>query len=77
MQKDTTYKIGDFLIEASDTTKIDFIIKKAPNKKLVSKGDTIYDSEKYLILGDDNKTSIWGVYRKYKLKYTAKAGKIV
>jgi len=69
MQKDTTYKLGDFLIDATDTTKIDFIIKKTPDKKRVSKGDTLYDSEKYLILGDDDKTSILGIFKKYKLKH--------
>jgi hypothetical protein len=69
MQRDTIYKYGDFLIEASDTTRIDFIIKKSPNKKITSKGDTIYENEKYLILGDDDKTAILGVYKKYKLEY--------
>lgn len=69
MQKDTIYKYGDFLIEASDTTKIDFIIKGVPHKKIMSKGDTLYENEKYLILGDDNKTAVWGIYRKYKSKY--------
>jgi hypothetical protein len=68
-QRDTVYKFGDFLIEASDTTKIDFIIKKAPDRKRVSKGDTIYENEKYLILGDDDKTLVQGVFRKYKLRH--------
>ena len=68
-QKDTTYKFGDFLIEVNGPAKIDFIIKNAPNKKRISKGDTLYDSEKYLILGDDNKTSILGIFKKYKLKH--------
>lgn len=68
-QKDTTYKYGNFLIEASDTTTIDIIIKKAPKKKRLSKGDTIYENEKYLILGDDNKTAILGIYKKYKPRY--------
>jgi len=68
-QKDTTYKYGVFLIEASDTTKIDFIIKNVPGKRRISKGDTIYENEKYLILGDDEKTAIRGVYKKYKSKY--------
>lgn len=67
--RDTVYKYGDFLIEASDRTKINFIVKNASSSKAVSKGDTIYEGENYLILGDQKKTSIHGVYRKFKLKY--------
>ena len=68
-QKDTTYKFGDFLIEVNGPAKIDFIIKKIPRQGRISKGDTLYEDEKYLILGDMNKTSIFGVYKKYKLKH--------
>jgi hypothetical protein len=68
-QEDTTYIRGDFLIEASDTTKIDFIIKGTPQRKTISKGDTLFENGKYLILGNDDKTAILGVYKKCKSKY--------
>lgn len=69
VQRDTIYKFGDFLIDASGATKIDFIVKKTPNKKRMSVGDTLYEDKKYLILGDHDKVPFFGVYRKYKLKY--------
>jgi hypothetical protein len=69
VQRDTAYKRGDFLVVVGDTTKIDFIIKGEPHEKIISKGDTISENEKYLILGDDDKTVIRGVYKKYRSKY--------
>jgi hypothetical protein len=69
MQRDTTYKVGDFLIETSDTMKIDLVIKGEPIKKRVSRGDVIYEDAKYLILGNDDKTAGKEVFRKYKPKY--------
>jgi len=69
MQRDTIYKVGDFLIESSDTMKIDFIVKGKPIKKRVSRGDVIYEDEKYLILGNDDKTAGREVFKKYRSKY--------
>ena len=69
MQNDTIYKVGDFLIEASDTMKIDFIVKGKPLKKRVSRGDVIYEDEKYLILGNDDKTAGKEIFKRYKLEY--------
>jgi len=69
MQRDTVYKVGDFLIESSDTMKIDFIVKGKPIKKKVSRGDVIYEDNKYLILGNDDKTAGKEVFKKYRSKY--------
>lgn len=69
MQKDTTYKFGDFLFEANDTMKVDFITKGKVFKHRMSKGDTLYHDSKYLILGDRSKLTGMGVYRKYRSKY--------
>jgi len=68
-QKNITYRHGDFLIEASDTMRIDFIIKGKSFRKRTSKGDTLYEDKKYLILGDNNKISSGAIYKRYKLKY--------
>jgi len=71
-EKDTVYKLGDFLIHARDTMKIDFIVKGRPIRPLQSNGDTLYNDDKYLILGNKDKLTYYhprGVLRKYKLTY--------
>ncbi len=70
-QKDTViiYKYGSFLFEASDTMKVDFIVKGSPLKQRISKGDTLYHDSKYIILGDASKRIGMGIYKRYKLKY--------
>jgi hypothetical protein len=71
--KDSIYRFGDFLIHPTDTMKIDFIVKNEPHKVVESKGDTLYDDEKYLILGNADKLVYiderYGIFRKYKLPY--------
>lgn len=66
--KDTIYKRGIFLIPSRGKTNIDLIEKGKPLKHRTSKGDTIYEDKKYLILGDDN-VCMGQVFKKYHLKY--------
>jgi hypothetical protein len=71
-KKDTVYKLGDFLIHASETMKIDFVVKGRPVKPLQSIGDTLFDDDKYLILGNSDKLIYYkprGVLKKYTLAY--------
>jgi len=69
IQKDTVYKHGDFLFETSDNMKVDFIVKGPLLKRKTSKGDTLYHDAKYTILGDRDKLTGMGVYKKYRLKH--------
>jgi hypothetical protein len=71
-EKDTVYKIGEFLIHATDTMKIDFIVKGELFGPMQSSGDTLYDDGKYLILGNQDKLDYYnprGILRKYKLPH--------
>lgn len=70
--KDKPYKIGDFLICSPDTMKIDYIIKGEPSKQRISTGDTLYEDNKHLILGNANVLMpyyIYGIFKKYTLPY--------
>jgi hypothetical protein len=64
--KDAVYKFGDFLISAEHPTKIDFLVKNKKFKNLHKK-DTLYEDNKYLILGDTGVLA--SVYKKYKVPY--------
>jgi hypothetical protein len=66
-QKDTFYKIGDFLISGQASIKVDYIDKRKPVPALISIGDTLYKDKRFLILGDLNKMHL--VYKKYYSKY--------
>jgi hypothetical protein len=68
-QRDTIYKHGDFLIEATGPMKIDFITKGKRFKQRTSKGDTLYHDSKYTILGERSKLMYTAVYKKYRSKY--------
>lgn len=71
-QKDTIYKIGDFLIHAQDTMKIEFIEKPASSQQDSDNKDVLFEDDNYLILGNSEKLGWYepfGVYRKYKLPY--------
>lgn len=61
---DTTYYIEDFLIECTKEMKFDFISRNHKIINLVSKGDTLYHTKYYTILGDREETRGWGVYKK-------------
>src|SRR5438105_3988012 len=67
--KDTTYKRGDFLIEVSDKTNIDIVRQGAHLKHKTSKGDTLFEAERYVVLGDDTNITVMGLYKKFHLKY--------
>ena len=68
-EKDTIYKFGDFLIHATDTMKIEFITKGETGKHLQSNMDTLYDGDKYTIMGNSDKLSTYGVYKKFEFSY--------
>jgi len=67
--KDTIYKRGDFLIEVSDKTHIDIVRQGAHLKHKTSKGDTLFEAERYVVLGDDTNITVMGLYKKFHLKY--------
>lgn len=69
IQKDSIFKFGDFLFTGVNTMKVDFIIKGRSPKSRVSEGDTLYEDDKYLILGDFHKLRGSGVYKKYTVPY--------
>jgi hypothetical protein len=60
------YKVGDFLIHSKDVMKIDLYVK--PNNiQNPQHRDTLYEDEKYRILG--NADMLLGIYRKYKVGF--------
>jgi hypothetical protein len=77
-EKDTIYKFRDFLIHPTDTTKIDFIVKGKPLTPAQRDEDTLYEDDKYLILGNAGKLGYYGTYgvfKKYKMPYKFSAFK--
>jgi hypothetical protein len=66
--KDTTYKHGDFLIEVSGKTHIDIVRQGARLKHKTSKGDTLFEAERYVVLGDDANITVLGLYKRFHLK---------
>jgi hypothetical protein len=71
-EKDTIYKIGDFLIHSRDTMKIAFVRKSASFKRESDHQDILFEDDKYLISGNAGKLGYYepfGVYRKYRLPY--------
>jgi hypothetical protein len=73
--KDKPYKFGDFMIVSPDTMKMDYIIKGEPPKKRISAGDTLYEDDKYLILGNADvlhRYDEYGIFKKFKLQYDFK-----
>ena len=88
---DTTYCIGSVLICAAKGMKLDIISKKYPEKALISKGDTLYNDEDTLILGDlkdmakkpasanilmGDSLALEGVYKRYNQKFNFSMFKI-
>jgi hypothetical protein len=69
IQRDTTYKRGDFLIDVSDKTNIDLIQKGTPLQNRTSKGDTLFENKKYVVLGDDTNITVIGIYKKFHTRY--------
>src|SRR3569833_2967515 len=69
LQRDTTYKRGIFLVEVAGKTNIDVIRQGAHIKHKTSKGDTIFENEKYVVLGDDINLTVYGLFKKAYLKY--------
>lgn len=76
IQKDSTFKFGDFLFTGKKTMKVDFIVKRNPPKQTVSKGDTLYEDDKYIILGDQVKLTGFGIYKKYSPRYKFSSFKV-
>jgi hypothetical protein len=70
--KDKPYKFGDFIIVSPDNMNIDYIVKGKPLVKKISKGDTLYEDYKCLILGDLDIFRAYykhGIYKKYTIPY--------
>ena len=48
------------------------MLKANPHNQIISKGDTIYNDDRYLILGNSDKLGgyeTFGMFKKYKLRY--------
>jgi hypothetical protein len=78
-EKDTIYKIGDFLIHARDTMKIAFFRKTPSSKRESDHRDILFEDDKYLISGNADKLGYYepfGVYRKYRPLYKFSAFKV-
>ena len=67
-QQDTVYQRGDFLIECWGKTNIDLIVKGKKMPHLTSRGDTIFEDDKYLILGNDD-ICTGRIFKRYHPKY--------
>jgi hypothetical protein len=76
MQKDSTFKFGDFLFTGDNSMKVDFIVKGQPPKRRVSEGDTLYEDDKYIILGDRDKLTGMGIFKKYTIPYKFSSFKV-
>jgi len=72
ISKDKPYKFGDFLIQSPDSMNIDYILKSQPLTKKISKGDTLYEDSKCLILGNADVPMSYegyGIFKKYISPY--------
>ena len=66
--KDSVFKVGDFLFAGDKDLIFDFYNNSNPHKKIKSKGDTIYYDKDITILADYKKVNGF-VYKKINLKY--------